>query len=178
MIIGFKGYKQSGKTTSAMYLCQEHGFKRANFKDGLVSEILDNLPDVLIQLGHVYNMKINELFEQKPPVMRALMQNYGTDLRRKENPDYWVKQWEEMVANLQGNIVVDDVRFKNEAEAVRKAGGIIVEVVNSDSDHIDLHVSETEGVMIEADFTIECRKGDLECIYKNIESILSDISAD
>lgn len=178
MIIGFKGYKQSGKTTAAKYLTSEHGFKKASFKDGLIAEMIDNLPDTLNALCLEYSMQINELFEKKPHIMRTLMQNYGTDVRRKDNPNYWVDIWNTTVANLEGNVVVDDVRFENEADAVRLAGGIIVHIANVDLEQTDSHVSETEMSDIEADFTIECKTGDLDCIYKNIESILQDISAD
>ena len=178
MIIGFKGYKRSGKTTAANYLCSEHKFKMANFKDGLIAEMIDNLPDTLNALCLEYSLQINQLFEKKPHIMRTLMQNYGTDLRRKENPNYWVEIWQKTVANLDGHVVVDDVRFTNEADAIRLAGGIIVHIHNTDIEPTDAHVSENEAKEIEPDFTITCANGDIECINKNIESMLEDLKAD
>ena len=173
MIIGLTGLARSGKSTVAKYVSEEHSFKRLNFKDGLVAEMLDNLPDVLNELKDTYACTLDELFKEKPPTMRALMQNYGTEVRRGDDPDYWVKKWKEQADELAGNIVVDDVRFINEAKAVTDNGGIIVRVSRPDRTEKGYsHKSETEQNDIEPDFTIISSTGDLAGLYREIENVI------
>ena len=66
---------------------------------------------------------------------RYILQRWGTDFRREQDPDYWVKKGIETIkasmytAEL---IVVTDVRFANEASAIQSMGGFVAEVVAFD----------------------------------------------
>jgi len=177
-IIGLVGFKQVGKSTAAKYLEKNYGFTRHNFKDALVQELKDNFPDLLTQIviaGRDLGFKAmnwNELFEEKPPLMRALMVNYGTDVRRKDNPNYWTGQWGQALCPEQ-NTVADDVRFINEAEAIKREGGIIIRLVRSDILTGGTHVSETEQLEIVADHTIECDTGDHAALYRALDDIIN-----
>jgi len=180
MIIGLIGYMRSGKTTAAGFLETMHGFQRVSFKDALVAEMKENFPDLLneIAVGNGYHQiggvvpepDIWELFKEKPPLMRALMQNYGTEVRRKDDPNYWIKRWIEG-SEIPGDIVVDDVRFKNEAEAVRARGGVLIRVERTDITSGGDHASETQMDGVVADYTISAGPGELDEIYKKIDII-------
>ena len=71
--------------------------------------------------------------------VRRLLQWWGTDFRRAQDPEYWVEQTRDTIlthfeeredeATL---IVVTDVRFDNEAAMVRNLGGFVAEVRASD----------------------------------------------
>lgn len=72
---------------------------------------------------------------------RSLMQWWGTEYRRAQDENYWV---DKALAKCDGECllyVIDDCRFENEAEAVRKAGGKLVRIeranapVPSNPDH-------------------------------------------
>jgi hypothetical protein len=56
---------------------------------------------------------------------RRVLEVWGTDFGRGLDPDVWVRQ---LFAGLPPNTygVVDDLRFQNEAQAIRAAGGIVV----------------------------------------------------
>ena len=62
---------------------------------------------------------------------RRLMQELGTEWgRRRMGDDFWVDRWREKAAealaeNVAG-VVADDVRFENEAAAVRDLGGRVI----------------------------------------------------
>jgi len=169
-IIGLVGFKQVGKSTAAKYLESKYGFTRHNFKDAMVQEIKDNFPNLIEELEIHYNLSTPQLFIQKPPLMRALMVNYGTDVRRKDDPDYWTRQW---VKNLvTQKTVADDVRFLNEAAAVKIEGGIIIRLTRSDIPTGGDHASETEQLEIVADHTIECDPGDHESLYRALDDII------
>jgi len=177
IIIGLVGFKQVGKSTAAKYLEEKYSFTRHNFKDALVQELKDNFPDLLTQIviaGRDLGFKAmnwNELFEEKPPLMRALLQNYGTDVRRKDNPHYWTGQWGQ--ALFLRDTVADDVRFLNESEAIKREGGIIIRLVRPDILTGGTHVSETEQLEIVADHTIECDPDDHAALYRALDDIIN-----
>ena len=97
-----------------------------------------------------------------------LLQWWGTEYRRSQDPMYWVKQWNAGI-NPKANIVLaTDMRFLNEAEAVRVLGGFTVQVNRKNVDgtrFIDgsrdpLHPSETQLDGYNYDFEITVKTGD------------------
>lgn len=186
MIIGLIGFKQVGKSTAAKYLEEKYGFVRHNMKDALVAELRQNFPDLLrIMAEDNYYVEgspesleaaINKLFEEKPPEMRALLQNYGTEVRRKDDDYYWTNQWRLKGAEYHRegkSVVVDDVRFLNEAEAVKVQQGILIRLTRPDITTGGSHASETEQLEIVADYTIECQPDGHEALYKALDDILA-----
>ncbi len=176
MIIGFTGKAGSGKST-ACQMVQDmlEDTIRINFKDALIAEIRQNFPLFLVMLADKYDESIDWLFENKPPEFRAFMQNYGTELRRGPNPEYWTEEWEKTVlARNQFHVVTDDVRFLNEATMVKKHKGIVVRIVRTDITDTGSHSSETEMNQIEPDYTIEVAKGE----HQKLKTILSGILQD
>lgn len=185
MIIAFTGKKQSGKTTACNALRERYDVRQLNFKDALIKEIKQNFPDLLKVLAWEESVKIgttisvDDLFILKPPSIRTLMQNYGTEVRRADDPDYWVMQWKlalvELMREDETIIVVDDVRFKNEAEAVRAYGGIIIRLNRTDMESTDGHVSETEQDEIPADYTIETGAGMQDELARKLYEIVEEL---
>jgi len=177
MIIGLTGFKQAGKSTVAEYLEDNYSFVRINFKDALVADIKKRFPDLLITLADIYHTEtIDDLFTIKPPAVRKLMQNYGTDVRRADELDYWVSRWRVAASSKpDDNIAVDDVRFLNEAYAIRDMGGIIIRVVMEDQEQNDQHKSELEHLQIDPDFTITAVKGDHAHVYRQVETVIDTI---
>lgn len=170
-IIAFTGKKGTGKSTACKYLEEKYGFTRVNFKDSLIAELKQYYSLVLDELAIVYGMPVDELFIVKPPAVRKLMQSHG-QMRREENPDYWVSDW--VVQTYANNLIVtDDVRFLNEAEKVRQRGGIIIRLERTDMEHTDTHISETEMDNIVPDFTVVCNGGDHDHLYKKLDAIMN-----
>lgn len=176
MIIGLTGLAGSGKTTVADYLVEEYGFKKLSFKSGLIDEMKEVFPDLLPCIARAELMDESELFNKKPPLMRTLMQNYGTDVRRGDDPDYWVKKWLKKATVMIGrdNIVVDDVRFLNEADAISMHNGVIVRIVRDGQVNKHKHKSETENKNIIEDNRIVAKEGEHEKIYKMVDKILEE----
>lgn len=183
MVIGLCGYKGVGKTVVANHLINEHGFKPINFKDGLIKEMRENFKETLDALAENYDnlegvhYNVDMLFQHKPDVMRALMQNYGTDVRRKDNNNYWVDIWNDTITNSTGNFVTDDVRFFNELDALQKLNGVLFRVTREDVQTGGSHLSETEQENFKEDFTLVGRRGEHESIYKQIDSAIEVIKS-
>lgn len=187
-IIGLIGFKKVGKSTAAEYLAREHGFVRHNMKDALVAEIKQNFPDLLRAVQDVYSDPktfykplVADLFTIKPPLMRALLQNYGTEVRRGDSDTYWTDQWNgKYLFGLPDkvNVVTDDVRFKNEADVIKLNGGILIRLTRPDITTGGDHASETEQLSIEADYTIKCQPGDHEHLYSELDKIINSLSCE
>lgn len=181
MILGFTGRARSGKSTAVSYLHfkSDRPRIRLNFKDALSNELRMHFSPLLTLFGEVYGMGMSELFSEKPPMMRKLMQLYGTEVRRGDDPDYWVKQWKKNFYKIDPKIDVmaDDVRFLNEAQAIKQMGGKIIRIVRDDQEHTEgNHASEQEMEMIVPDYTIISKTGDLAGLYRQLDAILAELS--
>lgn len=177
LIIGFVGYKESGKTTACKMLAKHlSNVVFHNFKDGLVAEMKENLPDVLNSLSTQYNMSIDDLFVVKPPIMRALMQNYGTEVRRGDDTEYWVNKWVAGLNELDDIVLVDDVRFFNEAEAIKDRGGILIHLYRGDLvNNKDKHISEVEQEMIKCDYQIVTCLDEVAKLESKLLGVVNDL---
>ncbi|MEG2469024.1 MAG: hypothetical protein RSB86_16740 [Comamonas sp.] len=64
-----------------------------------------------------------------PRSPRQILQWWGTEYRRKQQPDYWVQRLLEKAQALRAtgtsHIIISDVRFADEAQAIRQQGGQI-----------------------------------------------------
>lgn len=176
-IFAFSGHKGNGKTTAADYIKQKYmtesetpvKVERINFKDCLIDEILEKFPGVLIGLSDLYNTGVSTLFEDKPPLMRKLMQDVGLS-RRQEDPMYWVDRWEKKVKESNSDvIIVDDVRFCNEYDAVGRHGGQVYKIVKEGQINDDFHATETEIGMIPCP---EIRAKDKEDLFNQLDQII------
>lgn len=77
--------------------------------------------------------------------VRRILQWWGTEYRRAQDPDYWTKAWQDALTEAADNpphILVDDVRFDNEVEVIRKNGGILIRVERPGFDGANDHSSE------------------------------------
>lgn len=59
--------------------------------------------------------------------VREVLQWHGTEYRRNQDPDYWINRMRDHVKENPW-VVIDDVRFVNEANLVFELGGLLVRV--------------------------------------------------
>ena len=102
---------------------------------------------------------------------RYAMQTIGTDWGRKMIGDsLWVNAWRNTLPK--GNIVVDDVRFENEADAVRELGGLVVRLTRRDTLAVGNH--ESEKLDLQEDWLIENNKG-VNDLQKEFDAVIASI---
>lgn len=147
-VIGISGRATAGKDAIAARLVERWGFTRVSLADALREEVMTRLPRTLRVIhdmvcgGHNSDDCIRRmLYEVKPRGFRELLQEYGSDVRRHDQPDYWVERWWERSLNVD-RVVVPDVRFENEAKAVLARGGLLWRVERPGTSEGD-HASET-----------------------------------
>ena len=173
-LIGFVGPKTSGKSLAASYLIKV-GFKPLNFKDELDHELFVKFYGLLEVLSDRYKTKIADLVYKKPlkPEIRELKKCFGTNVMRRIDEDYWVNKWLMWYRLYKyQKVVVDDVRFNNEARVINKNGGILIRIVRKQKGKKDTHQSETEQCDIKCDFTID-NNGTKEELRKNLQTVLA-----
>lgn len=78
--------------------------------------------------------------------VRRILQWWGTEYRRAQDPDYWTKAWERKVSgyDLQKvHILVDDVRFMNELKTLQALDARIFKIDRPGHAAAGNHASET-----------------------------------
>jgi hypothetical protein len=145
-IVGVSGYAQSGKSTVAEFLIDEHGFKRFKFAD-ILKDMLRavGLTEAQIE-GDQKEVPVDALCGKTP---RQAMQSLGTEWGRKVmGDDLWVNLWADRVTqylagSADARVVVDDVRFPNELHRVLFMRGTVLRIERPGVGATNGHVSET-----------------------------------
>lgn len=184
-IIAFTGKKGSGKTTASNFVRRNYTQTNTlNFKTALIAEmcrnfdktlrvISDDMTSIEGEWGDGSEWTVERLFQEKPPIMRALMQNYGTEVRRGDDENHWVKKWKNSVLKSNFNVVCDDVRFENEFLAVKDLGGTVVRIIRLNQQNTpDSHSSELEMDSLIPDHTITVKDGDIDSLEHELQNIL------
>ena len=83
---------------------------------------------------------------QTAVTVRRILQWWGTEYRRSQDPDYWTKAWGRKIEQLNlehMHVLIDDVRFMNELRVIKEHGGLIVKIERPGFDGANNHASET-----------------------------------
>ena len=141
-IIGIAGPAQSGKSTLAGEFRRLIEFRGGEFHE---KPFAGPLKAMLAAIGVSTLEKdknvVDARFGASP---RVLMQTLGTEWGRRINPDCWLNVWRSQLP-VTGVVVVPDVRFENEAQAIRELGGPVVHVtrpVTTEMLAVPAHASE------------------------------------
>jgi len=138
LIIGIAGGKRSGKTLLANMLAERYGLLHTSFAAPIREFTANLLGGSLEQLEVEKESPIAWLNGITP---REIMQTLGTEWGRMLiAPDLWVRVCMRKVAGA-GRAVISDVRFPNEARAIRDAGGHVIRL-HRWGGSTDPHVSE------------------------------------
>jgi hypothetical protein len=172
MLIGLSGKAGSGKTTVTNYLTTM-GFGTRKFAGPLKSMLADLLisqgvkpEDTHLFIEGALKEVPTELLGGKSP--RHAMQTLGTEWGRGQlHEDFWV---EAALRDLDtSDLIFDDVRFPNEARAIRNRGGIVVNVLREDAPQVGRHLSEDALMDFAFNFIIY-NDADLDTLYSRVDT--------
>lgn len=181
IVLGITGDHNTGKTTLAQLL-ETHCFARVlQFSDGIYAEVAAAFGVSIIDLAErgtktipqrllaLHNCKDKAFVQialqhaegdlQTPRSPRQILEWWGSEYRRAQDPDYWVKTTAARIERYQNAsckrpIVLADVYKHNEAQLVRSLGGHIWRLERPGHEERTTHPTSTEHLQIQADLTL------------------------
>ena len=204
MIVGVCGFIGSGKDTIADYLVNFHEFRRDSFANSLKDAVSAVFGwDRTLLEGRTKEAR--EWREQVDPwwadrlsmptlTPRWVLQYWGTEVcRRGFHDDIWIASLENKLRNTKDNVVISDVRFPNEVESIKKAGGKVIRVVRGQepvwlrvaqnacagdekskllmSDEFKVHASEWAWLGTKFDTVLD-NNGSIDDLYNQVKNLL------
>lgn len=196
-LIGLTGLAGAGKDEAAKALVED-GWRRAAFADRMRTAIL--ALDPWVDYGHelsfpshrslpaveVKPYRLSELVEaygwdrvkRSTPEVRRLLQKFGTEAgRHVHGEDCWVDlvlaPWRDnsTFSDLGYDLVVTDVRFENEARAVREAGGLVVHIRRPGLERLPGGHASEDGVAFHHNDLAIVNDGPVEKLYASIRHV-------
>jgi hypothetical protein len=145
-ILGVSGWARSGKDTFADSLSLKKNYKKISFAQPLKDILLILNPyikEIEMDLKQAVNLHTWEGIKKYNEV-RRLLQTMGTEIGRKYfGEDVWINLALDAVEDGK-KVIISDVRFKNEANAIQELNGKIVRIVRHGVEAPNNHVSEHE----------------------------------
>lgn len=172
MIVAICGYQQAGKTTVASQF-ERHGYARRPLADPIKNMLRVGFGLTPAQLyGDEKDIPCAALGGRSP---RYAMQTLGTDWgRRMMGQHTWTHAWNN-TAPMDRNIVVDDLRFPNEALELIALGAYFVRVERDGTAPVGLpHASELYADQFPVDLVIQ-NNGTIQHLTDTVEDFLTDL---
>lgn len=173
-LIGLAGPAGAGKSAVAEILWVDHGYFTMAFADRLkdVASTMFGWNRLDLEQRH-FKEAVDPAWGITP---RTALQLLGTEaVQYVFGKDFWVKAWLQTyeVVRHSENVVVDDVRFEHEAEAIRALGGQIVHIVGRSlpGNGVAGHSSE-RGITQQANDYILDNSGDTNDLLEGIEGLV------
>lgn len=191
MLIGLSGKKRSGKDVVADYLVKEYSFVKVSFAEPLKEMLYALNPIVEVDVNFWDHEEtevrvrglVDELgWEQAKdhyPEIRQLLQRLGTEAGRNVlGENVWVDLAMRRAGELYGDhpgVVIPDMRFVNEFDAVVNAGGYTVRIHRPGLTSTDTHPSETALDRIEGWHFMLDNDGTIQDLHERTDEMLTSI---
>lgn len=184
MIIGLSGYARSGKDTVSDYLVANYGFTKVSFAAPMREALyaLNPIVGKYQKLGGSTTIDLQTVINeyggweayketQWGDEIRRLMQRFGTEVGREQfGQNFWVDQAIKAAAQHE-KVVLSDVRFPNEVEAIRNSDGVVWRVHRDGVGAANRHASET--ALDDAQFDLHLMNNeDVESLYKTVDVLM------
>jgi len=177
-LIGICGKKRSGKDILANYLCNNYSFTNEK-----ISEDLKNIIKILFgftdnQLESNEKEDIDKSWGVSP---RQTMKFIGTEIMQYKiqellpniKRNFWINSFiKKHIENQTNNIVISDLRFLHEYEALKKYNIYIIRLERDLENNEDNHISETEFLNIPPDVILS-NNGTINDLYNKCDIIFN-----
>lgn len=215
MLIGLAGSAGTGKDTVADYLVAQHGFTKFSFSDALYREVSEAFGVSVDELKHrggkeLPHPKLVEAYCKDPEfakIMRAatewdtnatvvhrwvrysprwVLQHWGTEYRRAQDPEYWLKAaslfvqvWRNAVAEINdwypAGLVNTSVRFPNEQAWIDDLQGVVWHVQRGNVEGVasELHHAAEQALAIRRGDHVLTNDGSIEQLNTAVTLLLN-----
>ncbi len=180
-IIGFCGFKGSGKSTAASrafsVVCSVYDDHRRRVAQRSFAWPLKDTCNCLFGLSfdQLYGDQKETVDPRYGKTPRQILQEVGSFFRDTYGADFWVDALEREITDNEITII-DDVRYPNEADFVRNSGGIVIGIRRPGNGLDDDHASETKmhdhwTEMIDVEIVND---GTIEDLRDRVKSVIED----
>jgi hypothetical protein len=187
ILIALTGKKGSGKSEIAKYLQKKYNFEIVSFatpmKEMAMQLLLASGVNALEANDAIYGKDKECDIEGFPATGRELLQFLGHETRVHIHEDIWVQCAFNKIKRIfkysnNPKVVIDDLRYDNEAHCVKwDFDGTIVEVISLGNKEQDSHASE-KGIKVDyVHYDIVNEHNGLEELHKQAEYMLEDLGA-
>jgi hypothetical protein len=147
-VIGLSGWARSGKDTVADYLVSSHGYTKVSFATPMREALYRLNPKITINEVQSTPLRVGvdvydwEGLKDRSPDVRGLLQRFGTEVGREMfGEDFWINYALDSIPDG-AKAVIADVRYPNEADAIKKLGGKVIRVQRNGVVAANEHLSE------------------------------------
>lgn len=175
-VVGLSGWARAGKDTIADHLVEKYGYTKMSFATPMKEALyklnpkitIDNVMATPIRIGvDVYGW---DGMKEHGPEVRDLLQRFGTEVGREMfGEDFWVDAAIEKIEDG-AKVVFADVRFPNEADAIKALGGSVGRVTRLGFGPANEHISEHALDEYDFDFSVS-NFSNLDTLYEVIDSL-------
>jgi len=184
LLIGFGHRRRRGKDTCCDYIvdrCKEfHPDERPFIRDSFAHSLKEGIGKGVFGLSdeQVHTSLKKEVDPYWGMTPREILQKAGTEaMRNVFGGSIWVKTLMRRIESREESTVISDVRFRNEADAIREAGGFVIRIdraIKHDPE-IDDHPSEKDlSIYYGWDYVIK-NVNSFSTLYSQVEEVLSKI---
>lgn len=186
VLLGITGLANAGKDTLAQLLATHCGARTMAFSDGIYAEVAEAFdctitdlalrntkeqPQPWLALVHCRDVAFVQRMQDHcaaqghaldlmaPRSPRTILEWWGTEYRRHQNPAYWVNTVRQRIQRLRSvgckmPIVISDVRKPDEAAMLRELGGHLWRITRPGSEVQTAHATSTTGQEFAPDLTL------------------------
>lgn len=184
-IVGLCGGIGAGKDVTTEFLIEDFGYRRVFFAE----KLKEMCCDLFVPLGAERRHFFGTQDDKAEPILalgcrtgRHIMEAMGTEGGRAAYPDVWIRHALEHHGHGPNAIIVtSDVRFPNEVDAIKDAGGVIFRLGRSNEEAPSTgHSSDefwrkwTVGHELDGDFTAPF--GQLPALFAQVGQAVMDLS--
>lgn len=170
-IIAIHGKAGSGKDTVADYLCKTYGYYKASLAEPLKEFCRDvfGFSEQQLYGSSSYRNTIDPRYGVSP---REALQKLGTDWGRSLYPNIWIDYLFGNLEGSEGDYIITDCRFENEASEIRRRGGKIIHLTRGTSleGAAGQHASEA-GISIAPEDIVIDNRGTLEELWIQLDKL-------
>lgn len=172
-LIGLVGKARVGKDTVAGHILDNYGLMQYAFADPL-KDMLEAVFGDKFRGGD--REQVIDWLGKSP---RQLMQTLGTEWGRDcVHPDLWVlfaeQEWLKAQARKAPGLVISDVRFKNEAEWIHQAGGLLIEITRPEAGEVSAHRSEAGFAAFGMQRELIINYGTMDDLFEQVDDLVME----
>lgn len=130
----------NGKTTSANWLENNYGYRKYSFAEDVkyaAAKMLTCFSELVHDVPR--EISVDELAKRKQEIeVRKFLQLTGTEIAKSffHDPDVWVRRLEKKIKYNLSPTAIDDCRFPNEQEMLKRHDFLFIRVVRDDYERV------------------------------------------